>query len=451
MTVDLAWPDLDGDALIRLQDKRLRATLVRASTRHPVYRERLAEVTAYPDGDWSPRAVLDTLPPTTKSEFAARPDQFRVEPEQQPPSIAESLWDVIYTSGTTAAPCPIYQTSYDFRVIITTQLRMARMRGLGPADRVGVTFPLTPRPNGSWTRVSQGIQALGIPVLTGRTGPASLPFAAATSTEQLAEDLIRFGPTVLWGTPQYIERLLRAMPGGARLPNLRTVVTSGEPLSTERRERVLAAGRRVSTRDVSLSEGFGASELQCSFIQCSEPGRFHHPAPDYYLVQALDDDGRPVASGVAGRLAVTHLDRRGTLLLRYLTGDRAVLTDGTCPSCGADGPTLRHLGRTDSRVKVNATLIEPSGVVAAIRRIAGTDRFRCVVRSEGPARPDKLYVELAIESAAEYAAMSARLLDQLPAMIGLTPVVVPVERTTSGEWMSASFVDQRPTAAGATS
>ncbi|WP_298019348.1 hypothetical protein, partial [uncultured Parasphingopyxis sp.] len=42
-------------------------------------------------------------------------------------------------------------------------------------------------------------------------------------------------------------------------------------------------------------------------------------------VAVLDEHGLPVPDGEPGRLAYTHLDRAGTVLLRFLVGDRAVL------------------------------------------------------------------------------------------------------------------------------
>lgn len=39
-------------------------------------------------------------------------------------------------------------------------------------------------------------------------------------------------------------------------------------------------------------------------------------------------------------MAVTHLKRRGTVLLRYLLGDISALSYGECPHCGLPGPRL---------------------------------------------------------------------------------------------------------------
>ena len=39
-------------------------------------------------------------------------------------------------------------------------------------------------------------------------------------------------------------------------------------------------------------------------------------------------------------LAITHLHRRGTVLLRYLVGDVVTLARAPCPHCGRDGERI---------------------------------------------------------------------------------------------------------------
>ena len=49
------------------------------------------------------------------------------------------------------------------------------------------------------------------------------------------------------------------------------------------------------------------------------------------------DSGRRLPDGERGALAITHIKRRGTTLMRYLVGDIVSLEHGPCPHCGRIG------------------------------------------------------------------------------------------------------------------
>ena len=90
------------------------------------------------------------------------------------------------------------------------------------------------------------------------------------------------------------------------------------------------------------------------------------------------------ATAAVGRLLLTHLDRRGTVLLRYAVGDLTAIEDGECPSCGRVGP--RIVGppqRLDNLVKVRGTLINPDVVIAALSEVVGLDDFQVAVTRPG--------------------------------------------------------------------
>src|SRR4030067_762472 len=79
---------------------------------------------------------------------------------------------------------------------------------------------------------------------------------------------------------------------------------------------------------------WGASEIG-ALAQCREGADWHNPLPEtLYNEVVVPDTGEPLPDGERGPLAITHLDRRGTILVRYLVGDRVSLTHEPCPHCG---------------------------------------------------------------------------------------------------------------------
>ena len=62
--------------------------------------------------------------------------------------------------------------------------------------------------------------------------------------------------------------------------------------------------------------------------------------------------------GERGALAVTHLNRRGTVLVRFLVGDIVAVERGACPHCGRFGDRIvGPVVRTRDLVKVKGMLI----------------------------------------------------------------------------------------------
>lgn len=109
-------------------------------------------------------------------------------------------------------------------------------------------------------------------------------------------------------------------------PALRAIGTAGETLSPSRRRMLQDIWGRP------VYDHFGMTEIGAAVIDCvyGEP----HPATAYFIFELLGDDLQTEAApGELGNLVITTLCRRGTPLVRYLTGDRARLLTKDCP-CG---------------------------------------------------------------------------------------------------------------------
>ena len=102
-------------------------------------------------------------------------------------------------------------------------------------------------------------------------------------------------------------------------------------------------------------------------------------------------------------LAVTHLDRRGTVLVRFLVGDTVSLAADACPHCGRNGDrVVGPVTRGKDLVKVKGMLINPAVLLEALDAIAGVEELQVVVRRQDPEDPysmDELVVRLACSGA----------------------------------------------------
>jgi phenylacetate-coenzyme A ligase PaaK-like adenylate-forming protein len=429
-----------------MQSALVRPIMALCAARHRWYRRLFAERGIDP-GAIRSLADLDRLPTTSKATFIENPEAFRLEPDPEAPQ-EYVLADVTYTAGTTSGvPTPIYQTAYDLRGVLFAQLRMAAIRGLVRGDRVVNLYPFAPYPHGGWLRPTQAAATLGAPVVAATGGAGRGRFPITRRLGEVAELTVETNPTVVWGVPSYVERVLHEIiEAGGRLPALRMLAVSGEPCPAGRRAKLIDLAESAGAGEPFVSDSLGASELQFSLVECPGGGGFHHPAPELAHIEVVDEDGRSVPDGDPGRLAYTHLDRRGTVLIRFLVGDRAVLDRSACPECGwLGGRVVRHLGREGNLIKVRGALINIDAVHAAVAALEDVLDHRLEVETREGA--DALIATLAVAADADRATAREEVVDRVRAATGVRPEVEFAgldEIWTPDERMKpARFIDRR--------
>jgi phenylacetate-CoA ligase len=122
-------------------------------------------------------------------------------------------------------------------------------------------------------------------------------------------------------------------------------------------------------------------------VQCADDARPQNLAPDLYYLEVVDpESGRRLPDGESGALAITHLHRRGTVLLRYLVGDIVTLSRAPCPHCGRMGErVVTPPRRTGNLVKCRGMLVNTDVILDTLSAIPGIGEFQIVLA--GPERP----------------------------------------------------------------
>jgi phenylacetate-CoA ligase len=379
-------PDLET-----VRTERLRRTLQAVSSAHPFYRKRFAELSFDLDNIRS-LDDLQALPLTHKQDYIADPEAFRLRGDDLPAEFSAEervLWDVAYTTGTTSGkPSPFYNTAHDAYAIWDQARRCADAEGLAASDRIANLYPLAGFPTGAFLSVIRAGMILGLPVVHGLTGAANSELKVRNSLGEALAIVARFRPTVLWGVPSFVRRFLdEAGAQGTDLSAVRLVLTSGEPvpatLRTDLREKLAQLG----ASSVQIRARYAFTEMQGGLVQCAEDARPQNLAPDLYYLEVVDpDSGRRLVDGESGALAITHLHRRGTVLLRYLVGDIVTLSRTPCPHCGCDGErVVTPPRRTGNLVKCRGMLVNTDVILDTLSAMPGIGEFQVVFA--GPERP----------------------------------------------------------------
>lgn len=169
---------------------------------------------------------------------------------------------------------------------------------------------------------------------------APRPFDAA-EVAALQTAILRARPAVVTGPAAALGELAGGLAGArrglfGRAPRVSAVIARGPDGDG-------AAARLAEATGARLVRWYVAAEVGLIAATCDRaPGRALHVQADHVLVEILDDAGRALPPGAAGRVHVTDLHNHASPLLRHDLEDRGRLVEAPC-ACGRALPLLELL------------------------------------------------------------------------------------------------------------
>ena len=223
---------------------------------------------------------------------------------------------VIHTSGSSGTIGLFVYGPRDWLVAKAIGLRMAAV-GLNPLARTRLAF--VGAVDGHYASVTSVRNAprLLFKVIT---------LSVNKPLEETRRDAERFRPDGLVGYASAIGLLAQQQIAGQLNIAPKKIWCTGEPLTPAIRTSIQHAF------DVNPINIYGTSETITLGAECSGSHRLHL-FDDWFSVQAVDKDGKPVCPGRTGRSIITNLYNYAQPLIRYQMDDEIVLSDEPCP-CG---------------------------------------------------------------------------------------------------------------------
>ena len=254
-----------------------------------------------------------------------------------------------FTTGRSAEPVPFFFSQRDLTRLATAGRRLVEICAARPQDRMLNTLPFAPH-LAFWLAHYAGT-AGGILTLSSGGGKVM-------GTEGNIRHLRKFNPEVLIGIPTFVYHLLhQAAEEGVHCENLRRIVLGGEKVSDGLRQKLHDLALELGARDVDVLAIYGFTEAKLAWPECpaphGQPLSGYHLYPDFGIMEVIDPHtGEALPPGQPGELVFTPLGARGTVVLRYRTGDYtdAGLTYQPCPYCGRSLP--RIMGNISRRSEV---------------------------------------------------------------------------------------------------
>ena len=243
------------------------------------------------------------------------------------------------TTGRSSEPVPFLYTKHDLANLDIAGQRLMECGDTRREYRHMNLFPFAPH-LAFWQAHHAGITFNAFMLSTG--GGKTLGTAGNIGLIE------KIAPDVLIGMPTFIYHVLReAAETGHRWTNLKRIVLGGEKVADGLRARLRELASRLGSPEVAVMATYGFTEAKMAFCECptapGSGGSGYHLSPDLGIVELVDPhSGTPVPDGQPGEIVFTPLDARGTVVMRYRTGDIAEggLTWSACPHCGRLCPRL---------------------------------------------------------------------------------------------------------------
>lgn len=316
---------LSTDELLAQQEADLRRLLCHSHARVPAYRRRLDE--AGVDPATIRLSDLSRLPLLDRTPIRDQPGEFRAAPGGPGgPLLTKS------TSGSTGAPFRFQYSAESDVWRQAVKLRHYDWAGYTPGKRTVYFWGPSVVPPTGWRARKVALDRAmrrEVYIDCARQGEADLLEAVATLRSVRPQVLVGFTQATVELARFIIQRGLRDWPAMRVVCGAERLFESDRPLLEQ-----------AFAEPGGVYETYGCREFMLMASECPEH-RGLHTAMENVIVEVVDEQGRPVAPGESGQVAVTDLHNFGMPLIRYLNGDLA-----QAPQAGASARCLCGRGLT---------------------------------------------------------------------------------------------------------
>ncbi len=350
---------------------------------------------------------LRKIPFTTKADVQRAPRDFILIPDEKilarrPSTILKALLHgkaavkesferefrpimMTSTTGRSSDPVPFVYTDHDIGILKICGKRMMQIAGAKSEMKFVNMFPFAPH-LAFWLTHYAGTEFGAFMLSTGG--------GKVMGTEGNLRILGKVQPDVLVAMPTFAYHVLQeAITMGVKCPNLSKIVLGGEKVPCGMRTKLIALAKEIGAEKVDVVATYGFTESKMAWVECACPeggvSSGYHLPPELCLVEIVDPKtGEAVGEGKPGEIVFTPLDARGSVVLRYRTGDciDGGLVYDRCPHCGLIGPRLvGNIGRNsdvrEMRIdKIKGTLVDFNRLEHALDDFPGVGAWQIELR-----------------------------------------------------------------------
>ena len=243
-----------------------------------------------------------------------------------------------FTTGTTCQPISYLYSQHDINNLHVSGSRMLSLFDIEGSDKVVHMFPYAPH-LAFWQVVFGGLESSVLIMSTGG--------GKTIGTDGNISALLKMKPSVVLGVPSYVYHVLReAKERGCKMDFIKKVVLGAARLGEGFKKKVSGLLMEMGVENVSVFGTYGFTEARCAWAECPtsiDISSGYHLYPDKEIFEVIDPKTGDVKSeGEDGELVYTSIDARGSVVLRYRTGDfvKGGITFEPCPHCQRQVPRI---------------------------------------------------------------------------------------------------------------
>ena len=287
--------------------------------------------------------ALSLLPTTSKEDLQQQNDEFLCVGR-------DKIIEYTSTSGTLGSPVTIALTENDLDRLAYNEYASFVCADGSSADTYQLMLTLDRQFMAGMAYYS-GIRKLGAGIIRLGPGVPSLQW----------ETIERLKPTAIVAVPSFILKLIQFAKDHVidiNASSVKKAICIGENIrNTDFSLNIL--GKKITDAwNIQLFSTYASTEMQTAFTECRE-GKGGHLNPELLIVELLDENNRPVATGEPGEVTITTLGVEAMPLLRYKTGDICIHFEESC-ACGRTCLRLSPLvGRKKQMIKYKGTTLYP--------------------------------------------------------------------------------------------
>jgi phenylacetate-CoA ligase len=343
------------------------------------------------------------------------------------------------SGGVTGQPLFYPRSFRDIEVGLESFARTFDCAGAGRGERAHISFPMGIHPVGQI--YSRCATSRGITVNWAGSG-------TSTPSALQLELIQRLKPTIWLGMSSYALHLANlAEARGLELTSIKKIMTSAEPVSQAKRDKI------ERTFGAKLTDNFGMTEAGMMGSE-DVPGAGFRIWSDFYYIEVLEPKSlEPAKEGEVGTLVVTALQTNNvTPFLRWSSGDLVTYSEADDERDGKKAgpfsvfPRIRHAHRTAGFFKVRGVNLGHQDLEDFMFRHLEIGDFRAEVLNDGG--NDILRLSIETRRGTDAAAMGRTLASEVKEKFELAPQVVVLETGTLAKEFEANvkaarFVDRR--------
>ena len=193
------------------------------------------------------------------------------------------------------------------------------------------------------------------------------------------DSIERFKPEIIVAVPSFLLRVMQYADQHKiiyRESSVKKILCIGEPIRNEKFE-LNSLGTRILSAwpELKLFSTYASTEMSTAITECKHGSGGHIPAELVY-VEILDENDKPQKEGLPGEVCFTTFGVEAMPMIRYKTGDIAIMDKSLC-ACGSWTSRLSPiLGRKKNMLKFKGTTIFPESIFDALNSIEEIQSFQ---------------------------------------------------------------------------